>query len=69
MRRKGMIESLSTVRGDRHKNYRITASGKEIARILEAVKRDYDKITDQKGTDDAYRILERIKYRGKLNEN
>lgn len=69
MIRRGMIETTSTIRNDRRNSYRVTARGKEIAKILRAVEVEYEEITNLKGINDPRAILEEIKYKGKINKN
>jgi hypothetical protein len=42
MYRKGLIEVLYRTRKDRRKSFVVSAKGKRIARILEAIERDYN---------------------------
>jgi len=65
MHRKGMLERLPTIRSDGRKEYVVTAKGKSLAGIIEAIERDYNEISKQKGVDDAQVILQQMKYKGK----
>ncbi len=65
MLRKEMLERLLTNRNDGRKEYVVAAKGKALAGIIEAIQRDYDEVSKQKGTDDPHVILQEMKYKGK----
>ena len=46
----------------------MTTKGKALAGIIEAIERDYNEISKQKGIDDAQVILQEMKYKGKPKE-
>ena len=63
MHRKGLIESANSTLGAGRKSYAVSAKGKAIARLIEAIERDYNDIAHQKGIDDAEVILRQTKVR------
>lgn len=63
MYRKGLMEILRYTQGDVRKNYVVSANGKRIARLIEAIERDYNEMAAQRGVDDPETILQQTKVR------
>jgi hypothetical protein len=63
MFRKGLMEILRSTQGYGRKNYVVSANGKRIARLIEAIERDYNEMAAQRGIDDAETILRQTKTR------
>lgn len=60
MIRRGLIEIVPKASGG-FKNYRVSAYGIHMARILENIEREYKEICSQQGIEDAHVILQRTK--------
>jgi hypothetical protein len=60
MIRRGLIETVPKVGGG-FKNYRVSANGIQMAKILENIEREYKEICSQQGIEDAEVVLQRTK--------
>jgi hypothetical protein len=60
MIRRGLIEALAKVGGG-FKNYRVSAYGVQMAKILANIEREYKEICSQQGIEDAEVVLQRTK--------
>ena len=65
MERKNLLEISRKSRVEGRKSYVVSAKGKAIAQLIEAIERDYDRIAAQEGADDPESILRKIKTKTK----
>jgi hypothetical protein len=65
MRRHGLMAQLPRVTGSPYKFYGVTAKGKEMSRILDAVDQEYGRISAEKGISDAREILQGLIRKGR----
>jgi hypothetical protein len=61
MKRKNLLEISEISRVEGHKNYVVSANGKAIAQLIEAIEGNYDEIAAQEGVDDPESILRKTK--------